>query len=96
MGVSASGRQPGFHPDNEGSIPSTPTMSNIDYFHIIAVQCDCCGEMVKHYSGRGGAWFEKYLLPEEDVVCRRCIKGRPGYAEEFLEKIGIPVDEFPE
>ncbi len=86
-------RHSGFHPENEGSIPSTPTMSNVDYMHIIAVRCDCCGEMVKHFSTKS-AWFGKYLKEDEERVCRKCMRGREGYAEEFLKQIGIPLDEM--
>lgn len=61
----------------------------IDYMSIIPVKCDCCGEMVGSYSDRSG-WFGKYLKPDEDKICHRCIKGRDGYAEEFLKNTGVP------
>ena len=61
---------------------------------IIRVKCDCCGKMVGSYSDRSN-WFGKYLKPEENKICHDCIKTRDGYAEEFLEKIGIPLDNLP-
>ena len=67
--------------------------TKINYMRTIPTKCDCCGKMVKNFSSRPG-WFGKYLKPEENKICHSCIKGRDGYAEEFLEKIGIPVDNF--
>ena len=69
------------------------TKEVINYLYISPVKCDCCGQMVNTFSSKdGGAWFGEYLKPEEEKVCRNCIKDRPGYKEEFLEKIGVPVE----
>ncbi|KKM73910.1 hypothetical protein LCGC14_1405610 [marine sediment metagenome] len=64
----------------------------MDSFQIIPVRCDCCGEMVYSFSGKE-EWFGKYLKPDEEKICRNCIKGREGYAEEFKEKIGIALSD---
>ncbi len=61
-----------------------------DYMSIIPVKCDCCGKMVGNYSDRS-EWFGKYLRPDESKICPNCIKGREGYAEEFLEKTGVEL-----
>ena len=63
----------------------------MNYMQIIPVKCDCCGEMTQHFSSKNG-WFGKYLKPEENRICRKCIRIRDGYAEEFLEKIGVSVE----
>ncbi len=66
---------------------------NINYMTIIPMKCDCCGKMISGYSDRS-TWVGKYLKPNENKICRKCIKDRPGYAEEFLEKIGVSVDNL--
>ena len=63
----------------------------MSYMNIIPIQCDCCGEMVESFSDRSG-WFGKYLNSGERRICNNCIKDRVGYAEEFLEKIGVSVE----
>ena len=60
---------------------------------IILTKCDCCGEMVSSFSSRN-EWFGKYLKPGEEKICRKCIKKRKGYAEEFLAQIGVSVEEI--
>ena len=60
---------------------------------VLPTKCDCCGEMKCGFSDRG-EWFGKYLKPDENRICHDCIKGRDGYADEFLEKIGISVDNI--
>lgn len=67
----------------------------VNYMHIIPVKCDCCGRMVGTYSSKAkGAWFAKYLKPNEEKVCRNCMKDREGYAEEFLEIFKIPLENL--
>lgn len=63
----------------------------ITFMHIIPTKCDCCGEMVAGFSDKS-EWFGKYLKPNEGKICHNCIKGREGYAEEFLEKTGVSID----
>ena len=63
----------------------------INYISIIPIKCDCCGKMVDSYSDRSN-WFGKYLKPNENKICHKCIRGRKGYAKEFLEKIHIPLE----
>lgn len=58
------------------------------YVRIIPTKCDCCGEIAETYSDRS-SWFGKYLQIDEDKICHACISGRDGYAEEYLEKIGV-------
>lgn len=64
MGVSASGRQSGFHPENGSSILPTPTMNKSELYNIIASHvcpiwgqdtCQCgakCGECL---------WLDKFV-----------------------------------
>ncbi len=68
-------------------------MNSINFMQIIYTKCDCCGEMVDSFSSRG-EWFGKYLRPNEEKICCNCIKDREGYAEEFLEKIGVPLSSI--
>lgn len=63
----------------------------LGHLTIIPVKCDCCGEMTRSFSDKS-SWFGKYLKPNEEKICRNCIKTRDGYAEEFLEKFGISVE----
>ena len=58
---------------------------------IIPVNCDCCGEMTDTYLDKS-EWWRKYLKPEENKICPKCIGDRYGYAQEFLEKIGSRVN----
>ena len=60
-------------------------------FDLIPTKCDCCGNMVIYFSDKGG-WFGKYLKSNETQICHNCIKGRRGYAEEFLKVIGVSVE----
>ena len=68
---------------------------NLDSMTIIPVKCDCCGKMVNSYSDKS-QWFGKYLKPNENKICRHCIKDREGYAKEFQEKIGVSVEALME
>ena len=63
----------------------------INYIQAIPVKCDCCGEMVGSYSDRSN-WFGKYLKAGENKICHNCIRVRDGYADEFLEKIGVSLE----
>ena len=63
------------------------------YMEIIPTECDCCGKMVSGVLDKSN-WFGKYLGPDEEQICFDCIKDRPGYREEFLEKIGVPVERL--
>ena len=62
-------------------------------FQVIPTKCDCCGRIVSSFSDKS-EWFGKYLNSNEEKICRKCIKTREGYAEEFLEKIGVSVDSL--
>lgn len=65
-----------------------------NYLSIIPVKCDCCGEMVEHFSDRS-QWWGKYLKPGEEKICNNCIKDRPGYREEFKEIFGLDFRDDP-
>lgn len=58
---------------------------------VLSIRCDCCGEMTDSFSDKS-EWFGKYIKPEEGRICFKCIKDRVGYAQEFLEKIGVSTE----
>lgn len=62
-------------------------------FERIATRCNCCGKMVFSFSDRS-EWFGKYLKPGEERICRKCIRSRDGYAEEFLEVTGMSIGDL--
>ena len=62
------------------------------YVQIVPIKCDSCGEMVMSLSDKS-QWFGKYLRDGEERICYNCIKDREGYAEEYLEKIGVSLSE---
>jgi hypothetical protein len=49
--------------------------------------------MVFSFSDRS-EWFGKYLKPGEERICRKCIRSRDGYAEEFLEVTGMSIGDL--
>lgn len=65
----------------------------INYITIESVKCDVCYLMVEGYYSRG-AWFGKYLKPNEKKICFNCIKDRDGFREEFKRLIGISVERY--
>ena len=64
-----------------------------NFMATMPTECDCCGEKVPYFSDKN-EWCGKYLKDDEEKVCFNCIKGRDGYAEEFLEKFGIALWEW--
>ena len=62
---------------------------------VILIKCDSCCKPTSNFSDKSN-WFGKYLKPNESQICPNCIRDRDGYAQEFLEKIGVPVDTLVE